>query len=177
MASLREYRDKSGKLISFYIKVHRGKDIKPYSTTFKVDPKWGYKKAKKEAEKYALIYEEECKKGKVMIEDVTLREYMEYMIELKYSRGQLKERTYALYKGISEKINRSIMKYIRHINPHAFRHTMTSMLYNEGVDPVSISARLGHARVSITSDLYAHKINRYDEKNAKTLENIFIVEK
>ena len=29
-----------------------------------------------------------------------------------------------------------------HINPHAFRHTMASMLYFNGVDSVSISKRL-----------------------------------
>ena len=54
---------------------------------------------------------------------------------------------------------------------------MASILYYEGIDAVSISARLGHARVSITSDIYAHKISNYDEKNVKTLENIYFVEK
>ena len=38
-----------------------------------------------------------------------------------------------------------------HINPHAFRHTMASMLYFNGVDSVSISKRLGHAQVSTTA--------------------------
>jgi len=54
---------------------------------------------------------------------------------------------------------------------------MASMLYFEGVDPVSISNRLGHSRVSITSDIYAHKVSNYDEKNVKTLENLYFVEK
>lgn len=35
-----------------------------------------------------------------------------------------------------------------HVNPHAFRHTMASMLYFNGVDSVSISKRLGHSKVS-----------------------------
>lgn len=42
-----------------------------------------------------------------------------------------------------------------HINPHAFRHTMASMLYFNGVDSVSISKRLGHAQVSTTANIYA----------------------
>ena len=43
-----------------------------------------------------------------------------------------------------------------HINPHAFRHTMASMRYFNGVDSVSISKRLGHAQVSTTANIYAH---------------------
>lgn len=376
MASIREYRDQNGKLKSFYIKVYRGRDIsgkqlRPFNTTFTVDPSWTEKKAKKEAEKYALLYEEECKRGKISISDITLSEYMIYTIELKNSRGQYKKRSYALSKSIAKRIsdrigyiklrelsvkdlndlysalsthlsaktvseyhslirttlkqavkegvitqnvalyaekpkivkkevnyyqkediinilkaveseslfwrtfvyilifsgarrgeivglkwenvdfdnNRvfinstilytkedgvfedstktakstrwitlpdsviellkelkkesytskyvfsnefgvihpdSVVKYLKrlekkydlpHLNCHAFRHTMASMLYNEGIDPVSISNRLGHARVSITSDIYAHKIAQYDEKNAKTLENLYFVEK
>ena len=45
-----------------------------------------------------------------------------------------------------------------HINPHAFRHTMASLLYFNGVDSVSISKRLGHAQVSTTCDIYSHVI-------------------
>ena len=39
-----------------------------------------------------------------------------------------------------------------HINPHAFRHTMVSLLYYNGVDPITISKRLGHSKVSTTTD-------------------------
>ena len=43
MANIREHRDKSGKLISYYIRVHRGrgpdgKQLKPYIATFEVKP-------------------------------------------------------------------------------------------------------------------------------------------
>lgn len=40
-----------------------------------------------------------------------------------------------------------------HINPHAFRHTMVSVLYFNGVDGISISRRLGHSKVSTTVNL------------------------
>ena len=56
-----------------------------------------------------------------------------------------------------------------HINAHAFRHTMASMLYFNGVDSVSISKRLGHAQVSTTADIYAHVIAEADQKNADIL--------
>ena len=64
-----------------------------------------------------------------------------------------------------------------HINPHAFRHTMASMLYFNGVDSVSISHRLGHAQVSTTANIYAHVIEEADERNADILESIMLAKK
>lgn len=61
-----------------------------------------------------------------------------------------------------------------HINPHAFRHTMASMLYFNGVDSVSISKRLGHAQVSTTANIYAHIMEEADKKNADILADIFL---
>ncbi len=61
-----------------------------------------------------------------------------------------------------------------HINPHAFRHTMASMLYFSGVDSVSISKRLGHAQVSTTANIYAHVIEEADQKNADILASVFL---
>ena len=61
-----------------------------------------------------------------------------------------------------------------HLNPHAFRHTMASMLYYNGVDSVSISKRLGHAQVSTTANIYAHVIESADKKNAEILSDVFL---
>ena len=61
-----------------------------------------------------------------------------------------------------------------HINPHAFRHTMASMLYFNGVDSVSISKRLGHAQVSTTANIYAHVMEEADQKNADVLADIYL---
>ncbi len=61
-----------------------------------------------------------------------------------------------------------------HINPHAFRHTMASLLYFNGVDSVSISKRLGHTQVSTTADIYAHVIEEADQRNAEILSDIFL---
>lgn len=60
-----------------------------------------------------------------------------------------------------------------HINPHAFRHTMASMLYYNGVDSVSISARLGHAQVSTTANIYAHVVEKADRRNADILSRVY----
>ena len=61
-----------------------------------------------------------------------------------------------------------------HINPHALRHTMASMLYFNGVDSVSISKRLGHAQVSTTANIYAHVMEAADRKNADILADVFL---
>ena len=61
-----------------------------------------------------------------------------------------------------------------HINPNAFRHTMASMLYFNGVDSVSISKRLGHAQVSTTANIYAHVMEAADQKNADILADVFL---
>lgn len=71
-------------------------------------------------------------------------------------------------KKFSKKYNLS------HINAHAFRHTMASILYFNGVDSVSISKRLGHTQVSTTANIYAHVIEEADERNADILSDIFL---
>jgi len=59
-----------------------------------------------------------------------------------------------------------------HINPHKFRHTQASLLINQGVDIVSVSKRLGHAKVSTTSDIYAHILNKADEKASNVIDTL-----
>ena len=60
------------------------------------------------------------------------------------------------------------------IHPHKFRHTMASLLYFGGLDSITISKRLGHAKVSTTTDIYSHIIQQADEQAAdKIAETIF----
>ena len=61
-----------------------------------------------------------------------------------------------------------------HINAHAFRHTMASILYYNGVDTISISKRLGHAQPSTTANIYAHVIERADKENADIIAQVFL---
>ena len=56
-----------------------------------------------------------------------------------------------------------------HMNPHAFRHTMASILISNGQDIVSVSRRLGHSKTSTTTDIYAHIINETDEKASECI--------
>ena len=66
---------------------------------------------------------------------------------------------------------------LKHISPHKFRHSMASILYFSGADAVSISKRLGHSRVSTTSDIYAHIIQSADETNSDILSSAFLGKK
>ena len=45
-----------------------------------------------------------------------------------------------------------------HINPHAFRHSLASVLGADGIDIVMISKWLGHSNVSTTMNIYEHVI-------------------
>ena len=56
-----------------------------------------------------------------------------------------------------------------HIHAHKFRHSMASILYYSGADPVSISKRLGHAQVSTTQDMYSHLIRQADTQSAERI--------
>ena len=54
MANLQERRDKDGKLISYSIRIYRGrsqdgKQLKPFTATFEVKPTWSEKSARKKA--------------------------------------------------------------------------------------------------------------------------------
>ena len=78
-------------------------------------------------------------------------------------------------KSVTSYLSKFSKKHgLPHISPHMFRHTMASTLYYMGVDSVTISARLGHAQTSTTTDLYAHVIQAADRQNAEYLADIFL---
>ena len=43
---------------------------------------------------------------------------------------------------------------------HDMRHMFASLLIAEGLDPVYVSRQLGHAKPSITTDVYGHLFDR-----------------
>ena len=61
-----------------------------------------------------------------------------------------------------------------HINPHAFRHTMASLLLHGNMDIASISKRLGHAKISTTLDIYSHIMKESDQESAETIADIVL---
>lgn len=65
-------------------------------------------------------------------------------------------------------------KGLPHINPHAFRHTVASVLINNGQDVVTVSRRLGHSRTSTTLDVYAHMIAEADADAAECIADTLL---
>jgi len=55
-------------------------------------------------------------------------------------------------------------------NFHSMRHTSASILINQGIDTITVSKRLGHARTSTTTDIYAHLLKHSDSAAADKLE-------
>ena len=63
---------------------------------------------------------------------------------------------------------------LRHINPHAFRHTNVSLLYFNGMDSISISKHIGHASVSTTTNIYGHVIAEAESRSAQVMGDIIL---
>lgn len=108
MANLTERRDKTGKLISYSIRVHRGrgldgKQLKPWTATFEVKPSWTEKSARKKAEAFAATFEKECKEGVTTDSRLRFSEYCDYCIDLKEQRG-VKHSTISRYRDLTARI-------------------------------------------------------------------------
>lgn len=71
-----------------------------------------------------------------------------------------------MFPGVCDHILRHIVhKYdLDPICFHELRHTCASLLINSGIDPKSVSKRLGHADTSITMEIYTHAFE--ESKNA-----------
>ena len=114
-----------------------------------------------------------------------LREYRRSYLELKLANGDRWNDTGYVFvrddgrpmspDSIGQWLARFSKRHgLPHINPHAFRHTVATVLINSGTDIVSVSKRLGHARTSTTTDIYAHVIEQADEKATETLANAIL---
>ena len=63
------------------------------------------------------------------------------------------------------------------IHPHKFRHTQASLLISEGVDILTVSKRLGHAKVSTTLDIYSHVLAKSDRQASDALDALIFRKK
>ena len=55
---------------------------------------------------------------------------------------------------------------------HDLRHTSASLMLNKGVDVLVASKRLGHAKPSITLDVYGHLLNTAHNEVANKIEEL-----
>lgn len=118
-----------------------------------------------------------------------LRQYRVWQLETRIANGDRWKDTPYVFTGecggcmapdtLSGYLARFEKKYnLPHIHAHKFRHSMASVLYFSGADPVSISKRLGHAQVSTTQNIYSHLIEQADTQSAERIADaIFRTEK
>ena len=64
-----------------------------------------------------------------------------------------------------------------HINPHAFRHTVASVLLANGTDIVTVSKQLGHASVNTTENFYSHIIEENKAKATACIADVLLRKK
>jgi len=162
MANLQERRDKSGKLISYSIRVHRGrgpdgKQLKPWTATFDVSPTWTEKSAKKKAEAFAATFEKECREGVTSDSRQKFGPYCEHVINLKEQLGTVKHSTISSYRDLAARI----LPIIGHIKLKDLRADHLNDLY------AALSqkgTRKGEARaaakIDLAAQLKARKITR-----------------
>lgn len=63
---------------------------------------------------------------------------------------------------------------LRHINPHAFRHSMASILINNGTDILAVSRRLGHTKASTTLNFYGHILQQADAQSSECIADVLL---
>jgi integrase len=61
---------------------------------------------------------------------------------------------------------------VRTIRVHDLRHLHASLLLNQGISLADVSKRLGHANVHVTASIYAHAIDKRDERAARAIERV-----
>jgi integrase len=61
-----------------------------------------------------------------------------------------------------------------HIRFHDLRHTAASLLLNHGIPVIIVSRRLGHAKPSITLDIYGHLIPGMQNEAAELMDDLVI---
>ena len=74
-----------------------------------------------------------------------------------------------LYKSFKGLIKISGLPSIRF---HDLRHTAASLMLNYGIPVIIVSKRLGHARASITMDVYGHPIPSKQEEAATLMDRL-----
>ncbi len=137
------------------------------------------------------IYENATKTGDIRNlsipqETVTLlREYRQGWVELRFKNGdRWAGEDYLFVQDDGKPIDpNSVTRWLSrfsdrqglpHINPHAFRHTAASAMTKRNLDPVTVSKRLGHTRVSTTMDIYSHLFEEADAEASETIADVLL---
>lgn len=112
MASIRPRRNKDGKITAYQIRVFKGrmpdgKELPPYTATFKPDPNKTERQNEKALNAFAVEFENKCKLGLAADDRQTFASYAEYVMRVKERQGA-KRRTLDRYADLLETINEHI---------------------------------------------------------------------
>ena len=64
-----------------------------------------------------------------------------------------------------------------HIHPHALRHTVASVMIENGIDVVTVAGQLGHADASTTERIYAHELELSRTKASDCIAEVLLRKK
>lgn len=112
MAHTAPLKNKSGVVYGYQVKVYRGRDangkqLKPFSTVWRIpEGMKNQRTIQKELDRFAVLYEQQCKEGLVSTEKKTFATYAEYFMTLK-ERDQ-KHSTVERYRELLVRINAEI---------------------------------------------------------------------
>jgi len=153
MANIQARRGKDGKVVSYSIRVHKGRDtttgkqLKPYTMTWKVPPNWSEKTAEKEANKQAAIFEKQCREGLALDNRQTFAGYADYVIGVKDRSG-----TKYRQRGTFDNTMSRISPEIGHMKIADIRPQHLNQLYEKLLQP---GQRRGTEKISVKGDFKA----------------------
>ena len=112
MPSITPRKNKAGEVISYRIRVSRGYDsegkkLNPREMTWKPSPNMTPRQAEKEAQRQALLFEEQCRQGYAPDNRQTFAQYAAYVLQCKEQAGT-KRRTLERYRSLLVRINAGI---------------------------------------------------------------------
>ena len=75
--------------------------------------------------------------------------------------------------SITARFNRLVDRAgVQHIRLHDVRHTYATLALDMGVDPKTLRDRIGHANISVTLQIYAHRSHGRDQAMAQKLGDL-----
>lgn len=132
MAYLQARRNQAGEVISYSIRVYKGRDprtgkqLTPYTMTWHVPPGWSEKRARKEAEKQAAVFERQCREGYLADGKQTFGQYAQYVLELK-ERAGLKHLTLVHYRQSLQRV----LPFLGHMKLREIRPQHLNYVYQQ----------------------------------------------
>lgn len=195
MARIQPIKNKDGKIISYQIRVFRGKDasgkeLKPYSTTWKIPSTYKTESAiQRGLQKAISEFEAECRQGNVTVDKRTFSEYADYFLELK--KRDCKIKSIDFYQRLLPRINEEIgcirLSNLTPENLNKFYLKLESpnvrqdrkAIAKDGLLTLKQQNKLTHAKIEMLSGLSSNTIRlafqqkKISVESAEKIANVF----